>query len=80
MQIENKEKTFTPSGQIIYIYTLKFLKSFFLNGPSPASFIVYFRSFQTNITILQQYMWKNVHPVSSTGIRTHDLLKLSLLP
>ena len=41
---------------------------FLKNWPSPASFIVYFRSFQTNITILQQYMWKNVHPASGTGI------------
>ena len=25
-------------------------------------------------------MWKNVHPVSGTGIRTHDFLNVSLLP
>ena len=25
-------------------------------------------------------MWKNVHPVYSTGIRTHNLLITSLLP
>ena len=25
-------------------------------------------------------MWKNVHPVSSTGIQTHNLLIMSLLP
>ena len=26
------------------------------------------------------YMWKNVHPVYSAGIRTHYLRKMSLLP
>ena len=25
-------------------------------------------------------MWENVHPVCSTGIRTHDLKNVSLLP
>ena len=25
-------------------------------------------------------MWKNVHPVYGTGIRTHDLQNVSLLP
>ena len=53
----------------------------FLNGPSPASFSFIFGLFQTNInTILQQINVKNVHPVYSTGIRTHDLQNLSLLP
>ena len=25
-------------------------------------------------------MWKNVHPVNSTGIQTHNLWNMSLLP
>ena len=25
-------------------------------------------------------MWKNVHPVYSTGIQTHDLWNMSLFP
>ena len=46
----------------------------FLNGPTPASLIVYFRSFQTNIiTILQQLYVKNVHLGYSARIRTHNL-------
>ena len=48
-------------------------KYFFKNGPSPASFSFIFGLFQTNInTILQQIYVKNVHPVYSTRIRTHD--------
>ena len=43
-----------------------------------ASLIVNFWSFQTNITILQEYTWKNVHSASSSGIWTHDLLGASL--
>ena len=51
------------------------------NGPSSASFIVYFWSFQTNITIFyNNIMWKDVHPVSGAEIRTHDFLDMSLLP
>ena len=39
------------------------LNQFFLNGPTPESFIVYFRSFQTYIiTIFQQiYVQKSIH-------------------
>ena len=56
-------------------------KFLFLNGPSPASFSFIFGLFQTNInTILQQINVKNVHPVYGTGIRTHDLQNMSLLP
>ena len=49
----------------------------FKNGPTPASFIIYFRSFQT-LRFLQQYV-KNIHPVHSAGIQTHNLLEVSLL-
>ena len=53
----------------------------FLNGPTSASFIVYFRSFQINIiTNLQQINVKNVHPVYSARIRTHDLQNMNILP
>ena len=36
--------------------------------------------FSNNITILQQINVKNVHPVYSAGILTHDLWIVSLLP
>ena len=53
---------------------------FFLkNRPLSASFIVYIRTFQTNVTLFTIYL-KNVHPVSGTGIRTHDLLEMRFLP
>ena len=39
-----------------------------------------FAIFQTNNTIFDsQLLGKNVHPVSSAGIRTHNLLNTSLL-
>ena len=54
---------------------------YFFNGPSPASFSIIFGLFPTSInTILQQISVKNVHPVYGTGIRTHDLNNVSLLP
>ena len=54
---------------------------FFKKWAISASFIVYFRPFQTNINIFyNNVMWKNVHPVSGAGIRTHDILYVSLLP
>ena len=43
----------------------------FLNGLSPACFILVL--FKKTLQFLQQYMWKYVHPVSSAGIRTHDI-------
>ena len=52
----------------------------FLNGPTPASFSFIFSLIQTNITILQLFNVKNVHPVPRTGIQTHNLLNTSLLP
>ena len=47
------------------------------NGPTLASFIVYFRSFQTNVITI---FTTNVHPVDGAGIRTHDLWNIILLP
>ena len=35
---------------------------------------------QTNNTILQQINVKNVYPVSSAGIRTHNLLNITTRP
>ena len=49
----------------------------FLNG-HPRLFFIYFRLFKQPIHFLQ--LWKNVHPVYSTGIRTHDIWNMSLLP
>ena len=63
------------------ISVLKIWRHVLKNGPSPASFSFIFGLFQTNInTILQQINVKNVHPVYGTGIRTHDLKIVSLLP
>ena len=48
----------------------------FLNGPPSASISVFFKQTTQN---LQQINVKNVHPVSSSGIQTHNLLIMSLL-
>ena len=53
--------------------------SMFLNWPWP-HLIIYFRSFQTQITIFTIIYVKNDHPVSDAGIRTHYLLYTILLP
>ena len=44
-----------------------------INGPSPASFLfiyVFFTNEQYHF--YNKSMWKNVHPVYDTGIRTND--------
>ena len=41
-------------------------------------FSVFFK--QTSIQFYNKLMWKNVHPVYGTGIRTHDFRIVSLLP
>ena len=66
-----------------FVFRSEFARSLFVflkNGPSPASFIIYFRSFQTNITIFTTLDVKNFRPVSGAGIRTHDLMDMSLHP
>ena len=35
---------------------------------------------ETSLLFLQQMFVKNVHPVYSAGIRTHDIRNMSLLP
>ena len=52
----------------------------FLKWADPGLFFVYFQHFQLNITILHSINVENVHLVSSAGIRTHNLLIMSLLP
>ena len=52
----------------------------FLNGPSPASFIVYFQYFKTKNYNFYRDIFKKLYPVSGTRIRTHELLDVSLLP
>ena len=48
---------------------------------NPGLFLIYFCLFKLTLQILQQIgMWKNVHPVYRTGIQTHDLWNMSLLP
>ena len=50
-------------------------------GQSRPLFLFIFGLFkQTLLQFLQQINVKNVHPVSSAGIRTHNLLITSLLP
>ena len=46
----------------------------------PGLFFMYFHLFKQTLQFLQQINVKNVHPVSGTGIRTHNLLIASLLP
>ena len=38
-----------------------------------------FGPFKQQYNFYNKSMWKNVHPIYSTGIRTHDLLDPSLL-
>ena len=53
----------------------------FKNGPSQASLSFIFGLFQSNInTVFQHINVKNVHPVYSAGIWTHDPQNVSLLP
>ena len=59
----------------------KFDTFFQKNGPTSASFFIYFWSFHTNITkFYNKYMWINVQLVYGAGIWTHGLWKVSLLP
>ena len=51
----------------------------FKNGPSSASFWFIFGLFKQTIQNLQQINVKNVDPGSRAGIRTHDLLIMSIL-
>ena len=46
----------------------------------PGLFFVLFSSFHTHThyNFYNTFMWKNVHPGCSAGIRTHDLQKISL--
>ena len=57
----------------------KAIKSF-LNGPTPASFSFIFVLFKQTIQFLQRIYLKNVHPVYSPRIRTHNLWNVSLFP
>ena len=56
---------------------ISFLKKKWAN---PGSVIVYFHLFKQTLQFLQQKNVKNVHPVSGTGIQTHNLLITSLGP
>ena len=53
---------------------------FFLNWPTPASFHLFLVFPNKHYKFLQQIDGKNVHPVYSAGIRTHNLWNVSLLP
>ena len=51
----------------------------FFKWTNPGLFFVYFCPLKQTIQFLQQINVKNVHPVSSARIRTHNLLITSLL-
>ena len=51
----------------------------FFNQPSPVSFSFIFRFFQTDIAILQEKLWENVHPVYNAKIRTHHIQHASII-
>ena len=61
-------------------YQWKLIVDFFKNGPTSASFSFLFSLFKQTIQFLQQINVKNVHPVYSARIRTHDLSTISRLP
>ena len=64
------------------VYYLMSQIFFILIGPTPASFIIYFRSFQTNIITIfaTNICEKNVHPVYGIKNWTHNLRNVSLFP
>ena len=70
-----RECTHTEAEITIAIYLI-FLKKW----ANPGLFSVYFRLFKQTLKFLQQINVKNVHPVSSTGIQTHNLMITSLPP
>ena len=53
---------------------------YFQKWANPGLFFIYFQSFQTNNTILQQINAKNVYPVYGAQIWTHNLLNMSHHP
>ena len=53
---------------------------FFLNGPTRASFPFIFGLFKQTLQFLQQIDVKNVHPVYSARIWTHNLSNMSHHP
>ena len=50
----------------------------FLKWAIPGLFLLYFRSFQTSIQLLQQINVKKIHLECGTGIRNNNLLEMSL--
>ena len=52
--------------------------SFLMSHPRPI--FVYFRLFKHILQFYCKLMWKNVHPKYGTGIQTHYLWSMSLLP
>ena len=65
------------------VYTYIQLKYSFLNGPLSASFIIYFRSFQTNITFYNNICENIQYPApgfeltnSWTGVSSYNQLSI----
>ena len=72
-------------SSLIYIEALEIMRRFFLkkDRANPGLFSFIFGLFkQTSLNFLQQINVKkyHVHPVYGTGIWTHDLRNLNLLP
>ena len=54
--------------------------SFLKNGPTQASFRLFSVFSNKQYNFYNKSMWKDVHPVYGTGIRTHDLTNISRHP
>ena len=61
---------------LLFLTTIVFFKKW----PTPASFSFIFGLFKQTIQFLPQMYVKNVHPVYSAGIQTHDLQNITLFP
>ena len=69
----NNQEIVSSNHIIFHIYFLQ-NRIVFEKMDQPGLFFIYFQSFKSNITILQQINVKNIHPVYCAGIRTQNLL------
>ena len=59
----------------------QFFSTFFINGPPPLATLSFiFSLFKQQCNFYSKYIVKMIHLVSGAGIRTHNLLIISLLP
>ena len=71
-------RTYLPTYVPTYLPTCAL--SSFLKRAIPGLFFVYFRFFKQTLQILQQINVKNVNPIYSARIQTHNLKIASLIP